>query len=1154
MINKKTILYFIVLTVSITATAQNLAPEITNYGSVSPNSASLGKFGTFPVNYNLGAVNVNIPLYTLDSGKQQVPIGLSYNTGGIKVNDLASWVGLGWTLNAGGAIIRNVKGIPDDFSDQGIEDLENAAFNSTNFNYIYDCWKGLKDSQPDELILNAPGISGTFQLNPDQNGTVVFNDHQVAKVIAQQDDAQNPGRIEVIKPDGTKLIFGTSVIEENGQFHKASEYSRTSTTNFINSYEYISTWYLTEMIEPTKKDTIRFRYADNLNHDFPEASGEYATGTVNSTIQGSYPEIKNIEQKILSRIETNNGYVVFNTSGGRSDLEGELKLDKVEMYTGQFGEPNAIKINEYVFIYGYFQRHGGNFSPGSSSGVGFDKSDSRTKSMRLDTIAVGNDGVGGTYSFAYNGTSLPKRGSTAQDQWGYANSNTGSFMPRTVGTYYPNAVPAVNYDVGTGNRKSDPIKMKAASLERINYPTGGHTVFELEPHQRTFLQTTSSPVQDGDPAQAYGSECDASIGQSLVTKTVVIPHDVIGDVKLSITFSEAASVQNGAYVKFNGITYNATGGTGGEELEGGNREFSFNLSPGTYTLEVSEGRTGAPSGAAVSCPFTTGYVSWFVPGPSVNTEVTEYHGGLRVASIKNYDGFQTEPTSQKYFEYENINVLRPYRNEAYKHFYLPDGGDFVNDNIKLKLSTGEYFNNNLDNRPVVEYGTITEYVTDNQGIQLGKTVYEYNTLAPQRILGSGLESPVPFKHPSSTGEYHTPGFAAVRQDDDFTYWRSDGWKYGTLAHKHVYKNTATQGDPVYVKMQQLDHTYSTLVESEIMSNYIFANIHNPEIFEPYYPGSFDMPWDALNDRASYIFSYYVAKKSLGKKVIDQTISTIYDEDGLNPMITTTDYVYGNTAHQQPTLVKTTNSLGQLQETITSYPDDVTSESSLEGPNLKPSEKQAIDNLKTTGILHRITEAVQVKALVKDASNNILSSNIQRTNYQDWGSNLVLPKSVSTLKDGYNASANPMEDRITYHNYDDNGNPVEVSKANGAHTYYVWGYNSAYPIAKLENFTDSHAIAIQSTIDAAINASNADTDDNSEIVLRAALKNLRDAASSALATTYTYDPLIGVTSITDPRGNTVYYTYDAFNRLKEVKDASGNLVTDYKYHYKGQSQQ
>ncbi len=53
------------------------------------------------------------------------------------------------------------------------------------------------------------------------------------------------------------------------------------------------------------------------------------------------------------------------------------------------------------------------------------------------------------------------------------------------------------------------------------------------------------------------------------------------------------------------------------------------------------------------------------------------------------------------------------------------------------------------------------------------------------------------------------------------------------------------------------------------------------------------------------------------------------------------------------------------------------------------------------------------------------------------------------------------------------------------------------------------------------------------------------------TTYTYDPLIGVTSITDPRGETIYYHYDNFNRLEYVKDAQGKILSENEYHYKNQ---
>lgn len=55
--------------------------------------------------------------------------------------------------------------------------------------------------------------------------------------------------------------------------------------------------------------------------------------------------------------------------------------------------------------------------------------------------------------------------------------------------------------------------------------------------------------------------------------------------------------------------------------------------------------------------------------------------------------------------------------------------------------------------------------------------------------------------------------------------------------------------------------------------------------------------------------------------------------------------------------------------------------------------------------------------------------------------------------------------------------------------------------------------------------------------------------TSLMTSYTYDPLIGVTSITDPRGRTVYYHYDAFNRLEQVKDHEGNILNKNEYNYK-----
>jgi YD repeat-containing protein len=55
-------------------------------------------------------------------------------------------------------------------------------------------------------------------------------------------------------------------------------------------------------------------------------------------------------------------------------------------------------------------------------------------------------------------------------------------------------------------------------------------------------------------------------------------------------------------------------------------------------------------------------------------------------------------------------------------------------------------------------------------------------------------------------------------------------------------------------------------------------------------------------------------------------------------------------------------------------------------------------------------------------------------------------------------------------------------------------------------------------------------------------------SDAQMTSYTYDPLIGMTSITDPRGQTVHYEYDGFGRLERIIDHEGNILEEYKYNY------
>lgn len=62
-------------------------------------------------------------------------------------------------------------------------------------------------------------------------------------------------------------------------------------------------------------------------------------------------------------------------------------------------------------------------------------------------------------------------------------------------------------------------------------------------------------------------------------------------------------------------------------------------------------------------------------------------------------------------------------------------------------------------------------------------------------------------------------------------------------------------------------------------------------------------------------------------------------------------------------------------------------------------------------------------------------------------------------------------------------------------------------------------------------------------------DLRIQPSDASMSTYTYEPLVGMTSATDDKGRTTYYEYDTFQRLKYIRDQNWDIIKSYDYNYK-----
>lgn len=176
-------------------------------------------------------------------------------------------------------------------------------------------------------------------------------------------------------------------------------------------------------------------------------------------------------------------------------------------------------------------------------------------------------------------------------------------------------------------------------------------------------------------------------------------------------------------------------------------------------------------------------------------------------------------------------------------------------------------------------------------------------------------------------------------------------------------------------------------------------------------------------------------------------------------------------------------------------------------------------------------------------NNVLTENTE-FKYFIHSSGMVLPSKLKKFKKG-SISTGIGEDIFLFKSYNNGGLLQEYSEPSGLNTVLIYGYNENEIIAKIEN---ANFIDVQPYIPNLQTLSNG----TNESSLIASLNNLRSSLPNAMVTTYTYKPLVGVSSITDPKGNTITYHYDGFGRLEFVKDKDGNILSENEYHYRTQN--
>jgi len=111
--------------------------------------------------------------------------------------------------------------------------------------------------------------------------------------------------------------------------------------------------------------------------------------------------------------------------------------------------------------------------------------------------------------------------------------------------------------------------------------------------------------------------------------------------------------------------------------------------------------------------------------------------------------------------------------------------------------------------------------------------------------------------------------------------------------------------------------------------------------------------------------------------------------------------------------------------------------------------------------------------------------------------------------------------------------------------YLWSYNYQYCVAKIEGLAyDEVVIAVGTDYINNLSAKGNPTKDEIEQIRT----KINSSGKMALITTYSYIPMVGMITATDPHGVSTTYNYDDFGRLISSRDDDNHLLSQIKYNY------
>ncbi|AXG71769.1 hypothetical protein KORDIASMS9_04027 [Kordia sp. SMS9] len=1148
----------------------------------SPTVASLMRFEEVPVDLYSGQATIGIPLGQVAiSDMLNYSIGIQYNTQGVRIDERSGWLGTGFSMATGGVISRTVRGIPDENNSQalGFGVLHNGYKNFASLSltdkeeFLWKTANGIEkyDSQYDLYQYNFFGRSGRFiiknvlgQLTPviigsDTNDKITIY-HNSSFEITKFEVTDTNGYVYVFEEKSFSAIYNETIT--TSQFGSSSTGSTTMGNGTTNA------WHLKEVLLPNNTVLCSFTYQQvEENYSTP-------TSTTKNLFLGSpafgASEVSDLNKGMLlpkyinssQRIQGNQKYVDEVTMRDGSKIKYHLTLGHPEFGAHRIYTNNnsGTKLNHIEIFDTNGDLH---------KRINF----SFTTSVNNRLFLTGVTEVFGTKTLQYdldyeNMEELPGFGSDLKDVWGYYNGNNND--------------PVNNNSLIISSRAVNPLKITTGTLASITYPLGGKKEFTFESNDFSYQGAANYDyTKISDNRQIYNRygtldielDEDDSANKLLLyidraQKVQIFKSGLAVDIcgntsKHRLSLSRAvprAGVTvtpptNGNYTGLNVSDF---------EHAASNFAFTFDVENGDDYPVISSGwyfiELTTPRVELSDCDFSQTGVSL-----TVDLKFTEFNlvtkimkgGGLRIQEVAFTDnGDEKQKTTYNYedIEEEFEGDIEPIRSSD-----LAKSSGSYEANLNSRTYTkgkmhpfiyhyicGEYDNTFIRTPELVEYQVIRDInevltpttkgnyvgykkvsvIKENSGNEL------YTFISPRDVQILTLSNT---NYPFSPVENKDYKRGVVEKKEVFD---ESGKKLIEEVYQYTDVSSIAETSHTMFELQNVDCPWDQFYNS--FSTYASGTVDNPSAIcdvnlsqEPSVGtchSSNPDPIAGTGTDVSYTTFDYIKGTLLPSETTRKEF--FYDEnDVASETVTTTKSIYN---YKNRIREKTSEFAEGGNTTI--YKEEIRYPYDYWTYEYSTTEQTYLNKMVS---LNQIESPVQTKQY----KNGTLIYDTQRF-FKEFHPNVIKVSEIKSAK-----ADTQKQSRVQFHDYTIYGQPIEVSQTDGTHISYVWGYNSMYPIAKLENASYANLTSEQTTALANVYlASNADTDIPSEEALETTLEALRSAFPDAMVTTLTYNPMVGVTRTTDPRGYTSYFEYDDVHRLEKVKDAANNILSANEYFY------